>query len=155
MKLFKYKNITIQFEEKELLNYVESHLRNKNCETGGMICGYYSEDLKNAFITEFCKPPKDSVFGRASFLRGIVGAESYFEKKWDEGQYYLGDWHLHPFSSPTASCQDLRQIEVNSKDKKLKCPEPIMVIVGGSDNKDMNVYIFIENRAILCEKIET
>lgn len=60
---------------------------------------------------------------------------------------------MHPFSSPTASCQDLRQIEVNSKDKKLKCPEPIMVIVGGSDNKDMNVYIFIENESKLCNQI--
>ncbi|MCM1295932.1 MAG: hypothetical protein NC311_10360 [Muribaculaceae bacterium] len=153
MKLFKYKNIAIQFEENDLLNYVESHLRNNCCETGGMICGYYSENLLNATITEFCKPPKDSVFGRASFLRGIFGTKNYFEKKWKDGQYYLGDWHLHPYCSPTASCQDLRQIELNSKDKKLKCPEPIMVIVGGSDNKDMNVYIFIENEVKLCEQI--
>lgn len=154
MKLFKYKNITIQFEEKDLLSYVESHLRNKNCETGGMICGYYSENLLNATITEFCKPPKDSVFGRASFLRGVVGTENYFEKKWKEGQYYLGDWHLHPFSNPTASYQDLQQIEINSKDNKLMCPEPLMVIVGGSDNRDMNVYIFIEGKAILCEEVK-
>lgn len=155
MKLFKYKNITIQFEEKELLNYVESHLLNKNCETGGMICGYYSENLLNATITEFCKPPKDSVFGRASFLRGVVGTENYFENKWKEGQYYLGDWHLHPYSSPIASCQDLEQLELNSKDKNLKCPEPIMVIVGGPENKNINVYILIESEVKLCDMVET
>ena len=153
MKLFKYKNITIQFEEKDILNYVENHLSNKNYETGGMICGYYSENLSHAIITEFCEPPKDSIFGRASFLRGIAGTENYFEKKWGEGQYYLGDWHLHPYCNPVASYQDLRQLVINSKDQQLKCPEPIMVIVGGSNNKEINVYIYIEQEVRICESL--
>lgn len=153
MKQFKHNNITIQFEEKDLLSYIEKHLRSKNCETGGMICGYYSDDLMSATISEFCEPPKDSVLGRSSFLRGVSGTEKYFENKWKEGQYYLGDWHLHPYCSPTASVQDLKQLEINSKDKNLKCPEPIMVIVGGSNNTKINVYILIEKEVKLCYEI--
>ena len=154
MKLFKYKNIVIQLEEKDLLKFIENHLRRKDSETGGMICGYYSDNFLQATITEFCEPPKDSIFGRSTFSRGIAGTEKYLKEKWIEGQYYLGDWHLHPYSNPIASFQDLRQIEINSKDKQLKCPEPIMVIVGGSNNKDINVYIFIEKEANLCNPID-
>ncbi len=154
MKYFKYKSITIQFDEKNILKYVEKHLRHKDCETGGIICGYYTDDLSQATITEFCEPPKDSIFGRSTFSRGVVGTEKYLKEKWNKGQYYLGDWHLHPYSSPIASFQDLNQLEINSNDKQLKCPEPLMVIVGGSSNKDFNVYIFIESEAKLCQHLD-
>lgn len=151
MKLFKYKNIVIQLDENGLINYIEKHLQINNSETGGIICGYYSNDLLKAIITEFCPPSKDSILGMASFSRGIFGIEQYLEEKWRVGQYYLGDWHLHPYSKPSASYQDLRQIELNSKDKQLNCPEPIMVIVGGMTNNEINVYIFIDGEARVCE----
>lgn len=45
---------------------------------------------------------------------------------------------------PTASGQDISQIIRNSKDKDLKCPEPIMVVVGMEEKKLMyNAYIVI------------
>lgn len=153
MKLFKYKDIVIQLEEKDLLKYIENHLRHKNSETGGMVCGYYSDNLLQATITEFCEPPKDSILGRSTFSRGIVGTENYLKEKWIEGQYYLGDWHLHPYSNPIASGQDLKQLEINSRDKSLNCPEPIMVIVGGLTNKDINVYLLINKKTICCEAL--
>lgn len=155
MKFFKYKKIVIQFDENNLLNYIEKHLRYKNCEIGGIICGYYTDDLLQATITEFCKPPKDSIFRRSTFTRGVAGTEKYLKEKWKERQYYLGDWHLHPYSNPIASHQDLKQIEINSKDKQLNCPEPIMVIVGGVNNKNINVYVYIEKRVVLCTPLNS
>ncbi len=154
MKLFNYKNISIKFNEKAVLKYIAKHLKYSDCETGGMICGYYTEDLSQAVITEFCEPPRDSILKKSSFIRGILGAKKYFIEKWEKGQYYLGDWHLHPYSQPTASDQDLQQLRINAKDKQLQCPEPIMVIIGGSNNDEINVYIYLEQKVIKCEHIE-
>lgn len=151
MKTFKYKDITILFDETELYEIVEKHLSKNQTETGGIITGTYSDTLQEAQIIRFYEPPKDSKLCLASFVRGIYGLDRILKDEWKEGRYYLGDWHLHPYSAPIASCQDSKQLTFNSKDKDLHCPEPIMIIVGGLDNKEINVYLHIENDIKLCE----
>lgn len=153
MRQFKHEEIVIQFEEDFLLKYIKKHLHNSNNETGGMLCGYYSDDFRRATITSFCEPASDSILQSCGFTRGISGAKELLESEWRQGNYYLGDWHLHPFSNPVASKQDLTQLKVNAKDKSLKCPEPIMIIVGGVQNLDFNVYVFMEEKIFLCEAI--
>ncbi len=141
MKKYKFENITILFDESKLLNYIDDHIRNSDKETGGVLCGYYTEDKVSAVITDFLEPTKDSILGRASFVRGISGLKEMLDEKWKEGKYYLGDWHLHPYSSPSASGQDVSQLIQNSRDGSLKCPEPIMVIIGGKTNMAINLYV--------------
>lgn len=62
MKKYKFDNIVVSFEGSKLLNYVDNHMRNSDKETGGIICGYYSEDKISAVITDFLRPTKDSIF---------------------------------------------------------------------------------------------
>ena len=38
-----------------------------------LVSGYYTEDKVSAVITDFLEPTKDSILGRASFVRGISG----------------------------------------------------------------------------------
>jgi integrative and conjugative element protein (TIGR02256 family) len=153
MKKYKFDNITISFEESKLLDYINNHIRNSDKETGGVLCGYYTEDNISAIITDFLEPTKDSIFGRASFVRGVSGLKEILDKKWKKGEYYLGDWHLHPYSAPIASGQDVSQLIRNSKDSSLKCPETIMVIVGGKNNKDIKVYACFNNTVHECVEI--
>ena len=62
----------------------------------------------------------------------------------------MGDWHLHPYGAPIASGQDVSQLIQNSKDDSLKCPEPLMVIVGGKNNKEIKVYACFNNTIYEC-----
>lgn len=153
MKIYKNNQIIISFNELELIKIAERHLRKNQTETGGIIVGYYSDNLLEVYITNFYNPPKDSKLGVASFVRGVNGLEKLLQNEWKHGKYYLGDWHLHPYNNPIASCQDLKQLTLNSKDNDLHCPEPIMVIIGGIDNKEINVYIHMDNKIHLCEAI--
>lgn len=73
MKKYKFENITILFDESKLLNYIDDHIRNSDKETGGVLCGYYTEDKVSAVITDFLEPTKDSILGRASYVRGFSG----------------------------------------------------------------------------------
>ncbi len=155
MKIYKYNDIIISFDESILIKIVERHLKKNQTETGGIITGYYSTNLLEVNITNFYDPPKDSKFGVASFVRGLYGLEKLLQDEWKDGKYYLGDWHLHPYNNPVASCQDRKQLTLNSEDKDLHCPEPIMVIIGGVDNKDINVYIFLDNKICLCEDVSS
>lgn len=105
---------------------------NKNkLETGGIIIGYYDETCQNAVITEFTRPPKDSKAARFRFYRGIKGLKSLLQQCWKEqNEYYLGEWHLHPDSSPTPSPADVAQMKKIAKDKNFNCKEPILMILG-------------------------
>ena len=154
MKKYKFENITILLDESKLLNYIDDHIRNSDKETGGVLCGYYTEDKVSAVITDFLGPTKDSILGRASFVRGISGLKEMLDEKWKEGKYYLGDWHLHPYSSQSASGQDVSQLIQNSRDGSLKCPEPIMVIIGGKTNMEINLYICFHGVVKECIEID-
>lgn len=153
MKKYKFENIIISFEESKLLNYIDNHIRKSNKETGGALCGYYTEDKVSAVITDFLEPTKDSIFGRASFVRGVSGLKEILDKKWKGGEYYLGDWHLHPYGAPIASGQDVSQLIQISRDGSLKCPEPIMIIVGGKVNREINLYICFHGVVKECMEI--
>ena len=151
--IFRYKNISISLDEELYKDYISNHLKTSNTETGGIICGYYSSDLTSAVVTKMCLPTPDSILKQASFQRGVQGLKNFLKNEWDDGKYYLGDWHLHPNVSPIASKQDLMQLENNAKDKSLKCPEPIMIILGGNNNCiTVNIYIFIDGDIKVCER---
>lgn len=105
---------------------------NKNkLETGGIIIGHYDADCQNAVITECTKPPEDSIAARFRFYRGIKGLKGLLQQCWKEqNEYYLGEWHLHPGSSPTPSAADIAQMKKIAQDKNFNCKEPILMILG-------------------------
>ncbi|WP_313755948.1 Mov34/MPN/PAD-1 family protein [Tissierella sp.] len=100
----------------------------KNHETGGIIIGYYSVDLKKVIITDFTFPPDDSKLGSTWFIRGIKGLKKLLSNKWKVNEYYLGEWHFHPNNSANPSYQDKKQLLEISNDARFACPEPIMLI---------------------------
>ena len=118
---------------KDLLQTLEPELqRAGENETGGILIGHYDEELHNAHLHTFSPPPADSEAGPTWFRRGNKGLYRLLMKSWREGRYYLGEWHFHPKAAPTPSAQDLRQMEKIAKDASYRCPEPVMVIVGGT-----------------------
>lgn len=97
-------------------------------ETGGIIVGYYTADQSTAIVCDVTDAPADSKFGRCKFYRGISGLDKLLKRVWNQGKYYLGEWHYHPDSSPEPSAIDDQQMLKISKNHKASCPEPILLV---------------------------
>jgi len=112
-------------------------------ETGGILVGYYSEDLNWATITRAYGPSRQSKRHCASFVRFGFDYLPTLNRLWNKSQYYIGEWHFHPFSSASPSSIDVNTMLNLSSDKKLHCPEPVLIVVGGANGIwDISVSVF-------------
>ncbi|WP_373371810.1 Mov34/MPN/PAD-1 family protein [Archangium lansingense] len=101
-------------------------------ETGGILVGGYSATLDCARVRAASDPPTDSVRGPSSFQRGTRGLQVWLERRWaSRGEHYLGEWHFHPYAAPVPSGTDLQQLGRIARTADYRCPEPILLIVGG------------------------
>lgn len=115
------------------LQYIHDLCKNSfPYETGGILIGRYSKDLKWAEITTITRAPAESKRTRCSFMRSTQGIITKLKNAWKKQQYYLGEWHYHPNASPKPSGLDLQTMLNLSGSEELHCPEPILLIIGGS-----------------------
>ncbi len=144
-------NFTVIIYEATYDKIVEECEKSVNMETGGILIGNYSKNNSIAFINDSYSP-KDSKHFKSKFLRGTDGINKILDKKWGEGEYYLGEWHYHPNSSSKSSLVDDAQMIEFSNNKKLNCSEPILVIIGGNSLKwSLNVYVYKNNEKIILK----
>lgn len=115
-------------------------------ETGGLLVGYYGAQLDRAHVTVVSPPPPDSRASGWSFERGVRGLTSWLADLWSSPtqRYYLGEWHFHPHASPEASRDDRRRMVGISANKGYRCPEPLLLILGGDPNArwEARAYVF-------------
>ena len=116
-------------------------------ETGGILAGRYSERHDCAVVTEVTGPPPDSRSGPTWFKRGVRGLQQLIERLWRlDRSFYLGEWHYHPYGSPRPSTTDIKQMSLISANDSYSCPEPILVILGGDPNADLDISVFVFQR---------
>ena len=123
-------------------------------ETGGILIGHYSMDLKLAHITIVTEEPSDSKAGRRRFHRGTNGLQKSLDEAWDKhGDYYLGEWHSHPGGEPDPSFHDIKEMKKISTTKSYNCPEPILIIAGNTSASQWNIgiYVFKQDKYILLQ----
>ncbi|WP_185805426.1 Mov34/MPN/PAD-1 family protein [Bacillus canaveralius] len=114
----------------EICNLCKISLPN---ETGGILIGTYKENFTCASVSEILKAPPDSKAGPTWFFRGTKGVKKKLDNLWVEKKhYYLGEWHFHPNGSSDLSNQDIKQMTLIANDNAYKCPEPILLIIGGN-----------------------
>ena len=108
---------------------------------------------KEAYEKMLCycnKAPKNSKHARCNFHRGSDGLKKLLDTMWNQGRYYLGEWHYHPNTSSLPSGIDNNQMIKLSRDKKLNCPEPILIIIGGyKDNWSINARLYVNSQEII------
>lgn len=139
----------------DLLRFIRN--ANKN-ETGGILIGRYNDLHDRALVCCVTGPTADSKSGRTWFYRGIKNLQAKINDLWDEKRYYLGEWHYHPNASASPSFQDNDQMWNISGDRKYKCPEPLLLIVGGTVTAyEIRIFVFPKRgkRVELVEKSET
>lgn len=124
----------------DVLRFIGSASKN---ETGGILIGSYNEVHDRASVTCVLGPTADSKSGRTWFYRGVKNLQAKINDLWKRKQYYLGEWHYHPDAPPSPSFQDNEQMWSISRDRKYKCPEPILLIVGGSIRSyEIRIFVF-------------
>ena len=112
-------------------------------ESGCILVGYYKRSNSLAVVTDLPETPADSIVGATYFDRGTRGLRKLLKRLWRRRRYYIGEWHYHPYSAPTASGQDHRQMREFAEDERYQCPEPILLIVGGSEpNWSLSAHVY-------------
>ena len=103
-------------------------------ETGGILIGRYGSEGWFADVVEATPKPKGSRSGWFWFQRSNSGLSDLLKERWHDGLYYLGEWHFHPDSAPMPSGPDIRAMRKVAGDEAYRCPDPILVILGGKPN---------------------
>jgi integrative and conjugative element protein (TIGR02256 family) len=122
----------LQLEARIVNQMLEFIAKTNERETGGILIGFYNEARNLAIVESVSGPPNDSAHGFTCFKRGTRGLQRQLLKAWKRKEYYLGEWHYHPNASATPSYVDKAQMKEIANTNTYHCPEPILVIVGGS-----------------------
>jgi integrative and conjugative element protein (TIGR02256 family) len=142
----------IVFQQIHLQQIINTCCDARYNETGGIIIGQYTDSLSCAIITRLLGPTTDSKSGRTWLIRGTKGLRKIIDKHWkEEREYYIGEWHFHPFASPNPSSQDLSQMREIASSSTYKCPEPILIIAGGNPAKELQLRVFVFPKGELVE----
>ena len=124
----------------------------KRGETGGILIGQYSPDHLTAKVLTASGPGKKSSLGLFSFTRRASGVQEELDKEFEQGRYYLGEWHCHPGRNHAPSPQDIHQMQDLSKSSCYNCPEPILLVVG-RDNPTQYISVVLIKDG-LCHNLE-
>lgn len=109
-------------------------------ETGGLLIGVYTTEHDMAVVRSVTGPSADSNAGRTWFRRGVRGLQDLLLERWrTERDYYLGEWHYHPGAPPQPSGDDHVQMRAISQSPPYRCPEPILVILGGEPTGEWSI----------------
>lgn len=112
-------------------------------ETGGILVGRYVDSNHVAEVSKAIGPPPDSAGGRFWFERGKSGLANRLDVLWDDGLYYLGEWHTHPDMLPRPSITDRFHMRRIQRSASYNCAVPALVIAGRSiARKDMSAFVF-------------
>ena len=113
-------------------------------ETGGILIGRYSEDLRCAEVTEASGPPADSRRSARWLVRGVMGLKERLRNYWNwRREYYLGDWHFHPRGDLSESSTDVATMLRVSRSNRTDCSEPISVVVGLSRDGSLLISVSV------------
>jgi integrative and conjugative element protein (TIGR02256 family) len=125
-------------------------------ETGGIVIGHYSEDRHTATVTRLTGPPRDSKQSRFSFFRGTRGLHPLLKRLWrTSGEFYLGEWHVHPNGPAQPSAADIAQMRSVARSSRFECPEPLLCILGGTPERfHMRAWVFAAHEASWASIVE-
>jgi integrative and conjugative element protein (TIGR02256 family) len=137
----------VRVEERAVSAMLTASKDAKNNETGGILIGFVDESGR-AVIREATGRPSGSLFTWRTFFRSKGDLAKLLRSRWDQGLYYLGEWHSHPGAAPDPSYQDNATMKAIALDDGYGCKEPILIIVGYPCGKTkLSLTVFPEGEA--------
>lgn len=137
------RSLGVELEDRAVTAMLDLCQRSAPLETGGLLIGHYSDWGDRVVVTQIIGPPRDSHHFRFLFIRGVSGLARRLGRLWRAGAYYVGEWHFHPFGPSDPSETDRGQIRAFARDQELRCPHPVMVIVGGDPRGDWHLAVAV------------
>ncbi|MFC4989637.1 ThiF family adenylyltransferase [Saliphagus infecundisoli] len=137
-------SITVRIPADRLAAVKDLCAEAREVETGGILAGTYFSGSE-ALVVRATDPPSDSTHGPTTFHRGTEQVDEWLQAANERlGIQYLGEWHYHPAAPPEASDDDHDEMVSIATNESYHCPDPILVIVGGTppDDLSVNVYVF-------------
>lgn len=125
----------------EIIGYCEAA---RLVETGGVLVGFYTPDHDCAVVTHVSGAPANSENGPTWFYRGVENLQNWLHRLWlKQTRHYLGEWHYHPLGDPSPSNTDKNEMKRIAISVLYRCPEPLLVIVGGKPAVGSTVRVFV------------
>lgn len=141
--------------KKELSKILKDCEESNGHETGGILVGRYTKNHDCAVTTVVTTAPEDSHKKHMTFFRGFEGLSTILDDLWTKKkEYYLGEWHFHPFAAPTPSGTDIDQMHEIANTSSYECPEPVMLILGGDPAGDYRIRAFVFPKGEMIEMTE-
>lgn len=104
-------------------------------EFGGILVGYYSEDMSTCIVCETILPEKYKN-SKYYFVRGKEGLleklEIYFNQT--PKLIYVGEWHTHPDMSTNPSTTDKQALNEIADNDDVNIANPVLIILSNSKN---------------------
>lgn len=116
----------------------------KGNEVGGVLAGFYTVAHDCAVVKAISSLPADSRSGKTWFNRGVRGLQVWLDLLWHRQRYYyLGEWHFHPNGVPVPSQVDAEQMKGIACSERYRCPEPVLLIIGGDPLADWTAKAYV------------
>jgi len=147
----------LSVREKEMAGILALCSGAKPSETGGILVGLYTPAHDCAIVTHVTGAPPDSRSGCSWFHRGTQGLQPWLDRMWvSMRHFYLGEWHFHPGREPVPSPGDVDQMKSISESPSYRCPEPVLLIVGGDPESRWaaRAYVFPRHRRFIVLPME-
>ena len=133
MKKLRFNDITVTISDDFINNVLKYKQTDHSTESGGIILGKVSKNLKCYYFTDMSIPCKEDKSSRLTFIRNRKNAQKVINSYHKNSQgiiNYLGEWHTHPFSPASPSYEDIRSMKKTYKMSKLICDVLFMIILG-------------------------
>lgn len=100
-------------------------------EFGGILMGYYSDDLRTCNVTDIILP-NNYKSSQYNFERGDDGLYEIMEMFYNKNpkQIYIGEWHTHPDMLPIPSATDKNALNEIINNSQVNINNPILLIIG-------------------------
>lgn len=127
---------TVVMPSKCIQNLVKLAQKYAPQECGSWLIGEYL-DARTCVISDVATVPRDSLHGRTTFSRGVMGFERV-------GRAFVGEWHTHPGGTHTPSGVDDETMNQTRRSRLSGCTSPIMIILSGAMRgvDDIGVYMY-------------
>lgn len=147
------KNLELVISDDLMQNLVDTGLDHLPNEFGGYLIGKYSEDQQTAIITGYILP-KEFKATKVLFEPSVKGVEKEFVRLYEDKQeYYIGEWHTHPYGSSRFSNTDLLAMERVVQTDSVCITNPLLLILSLNDHglKEFTFYCYDNKRLIAYE----
>ena len=137
-------DLKVTIEDKVLNELNKSAMESYPNETGGFLVGQYTTN-NHAHVSCLIQPAKKRC-KPYSFERSTEGMKKIWDKLYEQGLIYLGEWHTHPNGTCNYSSTDLMAIRSIASCADVHITRLLMLILSVNKTKIQPICLYQLNK---------